>query len=75
MSIKLNHPSLLRQASAWLGGKWVGADSGATFNVRNPASGETIAQVPLMGRAETERAIAFSAAGIQRTSSPDDNIS
>jgi len=61
MSIKLNHPSLLRQASAWLGGQWVGADSGATFNVRNPASGETIARVPLMGRAETERAITFAA--------------
>jgi succinate-semialdehyde dehydrogenase/glutarate-semialdehyde dehydrogenase len=61
MSIKLNHPSLLRQASAWLGGQWVGADSGATIDVRNPSSGEIIAQVPLMGRAETERAIAAAA--------------
>jgi succinate-semialdehyde dehydrogenase/glutarate-semialdehyde dehydrogenase len=61
MPIKLNHSSLLRQASAWLGGQWVNADSGTTFDVRNPASGETIAQVPLMGRAETERAIAFAA--------------
>jgi succinate-semialdehyde dehydrogenase/glutarate-semialdehyde dehydrogenase len=61
MSIKLNHPSLLRQASAWLGGNWTGADSGATFDVRNPASGETVAQAPLMGRAETERAIAAAA--------------
>lgn len=61
MSIQLNHPALLRQKSAWLGGQWVGADSGATLNVRNPASGETIAQVPLMGRAETERAIAAAA--------------
>lgn len=61
MPIKLNHPSLLRQASAWLGGQWVAANSGATIAVRNPASGKTIAQVPLMGRAETERAIAFSA--------------
>ena len=60
MSIKLNHPSLFRQA-AWLGGQWVGADSGATFNVRNPSSGETIAQVPMMGRAETDRAIAAAA--------------
>ncbi|HUV99521.1 MAG TPA: NAD-dependent succinate-semialdehyde dehydrogenase [Gallionella sp.] len=62
MPIKLNHPSLLRQASAWLGGQWVGADSGATFNVRNPSGGETIARVPMMGRAETERAIAAAAA-------------
>ena len=58
MPIKLNHPALLKQASAWLGGQWVGADSGATFDVRNPATGESVAQVPLMGRTETERAIA-----------------
>jgi len=58
MSIQLNHPALLKQASAWLEGRWVGADSGETFNVRNPANGETLAQVPLMRRAETERAIA-----------------
>jgi succinate-semialdehyde dehydrogenase / glutarate-semialdehyde dehydrogenase len=61
MSIQLNHPALLKQASAWLGGQWVGADSGATLSVSNPASGEVIAQVPLMGRAETERAIAAAA--------------
>jgi len=58
MSIQLNHPALLKQASAWLGGQWVGADSGETFNVRNPANGESLAQVPLMRRTETERAIA-----------------
>jgi len=58
MSIQLNHPALLKQASAWLGGQWVEADSGETFNVRNPATGESLAQVPLMRRAETERAIA-----------------
>jgi len=61
MSIQLNHPSLLRQASAWLDGQWVGADSGACLSVRNPATGETVAEVPLMGRAETERAIAAAA--------------
>jgi len=58
MSIQLNHPVLLKQALAWLEGKWVGADSGETFAVRNPANGNIVAQVPLMGRAETERAIA-----------------
>ena len=62
MSIQLSHPSLLKQASAWLGGAWVGADSGETFDVRNPANGKIVAQVPLMGRAETERAIAHAAA-------------
>lgn len=61
MSIQLSHPALLKQALAWLGGQWVGADSGATIKVRNPANGEIVAQVPLMGRAETERAIAAAA--------------
>jgi succinate-semialdehyde dehydrogenase/glutarate-semialdehyde dehydrogenase len=62
MPIQLNYPPLLKQGLAWLDGKWTGADSGATFTIRNPASGEAIAQVPQMGRAETERAIA--AAGV-----------
>src|SRR3989440_4086182 len=34
------------------------SDSGETFPVENPAPGETIAQVPRMGVAETRRAIA-----------------
>src|SRR3989440_1732634 len=34
------------------------SDSGETFAVENPATGETIAQVPRMGVAETRRAIA-----------------
>ncbi|MGH3747093.1 MAG: aldehyde dehydrogenase family protein, partial [Micromonosporaceae bacterium] len=38
-------------------GQWVGADSGAVFPVVNPATGETLAEVPRMGRAETARAI------------------
>src|SRR2546429_7440401 len=33
------------------------SDSGETFPVENPATGETIAQVPRMGAAETRRAI------------------
>src|SRR5947207_7589623 len=33
------------------------ADSGETFAVENPATGETIAQVPRMGATETRRAI------------------
>ncbi len=34
------------------------SDSGETFAVENPATGETIAQVPRMGAAETRRALA-----------------
>src|SRR5258705_9471430 len=33
------------------------SDSGATFAVENPASGETVAEVPRMGTAETRRAL------------------
>jgi succinate-semialdehyde dehydrogenase/glutarate-semialdehyde dehydrogenase len=43
---------------AYIDGAWADADSGATFPVVNPATGETIAQVPRMGAAETRRAIA-----------------
>jgi len=36
----------------------ISSDSGETFPVDNPATGETIAEVPRMGAAETRRAIA-----------------
>jgi succinate-semialdehyde dehydrogenase / glutarate-semialdehyde dehydrogenase len=57
MTISLNHPELLKTGQALLAGAWVAADSGETFAVRNPANQAIIAQVPLMRRAETERAI------------------
>ncbi|BCB26129.1 glutarate-semialdehyde dehydrogenase DavD [Sulfurimicrobium lacus] len=57
MSLQLSYPALLRQSTAWLAGEWVGADSGAKIAVTNPANGDLIAEVPRMGRAETERAI------------------
>ncbi len=47
---------------AYIGGAWVGADSGATFPVHDPATGVEIARVPDMGAAEAERAIAAAAA-------------
>lgn len=40
-----------------VGGKWIDADSGETFEVVDPATGEVLAQVPRMGVAETRRAI------------------
>ena len=46
---------VLRQG--YIDGAWVDADSGATFAVTNPASGEVVAEVPRMGAAETRRAI------------------
>lgn len=56
--MKLNNPALLIERNL-VEGQWLGADSGATFSVRNPATGEAIASVPLMGRAETQRAIVY----------------
>jgi succinate-semialdehyde dehydrogenase/glutarate-semialdehyde dehydrogenase len=47
----------LVERQAHVDGRWVGADSGATFVVTNPATGEVIADVPRMGAAETRRAI------------------
>jgi succinate-semialdehyde dehydrogenase/glutarate-semialdehyde dehydrogenase len=47
---------------SYIDGAWVGADSGATFPVVDPATGALIAEVPDMGLAETERAIAAAAA-------------
>lgn len=52
-------PLLRRQG--YLDGAWVDADSGATFPVANPATGEVLAQVPRMGADETRRAIAAAA--------------
>ncbi|MER3409608.1 MAG: succinate-semialdehyde dehydrogenase (NADP(+)), partial [Thermoleophilia bacterium] len=48
--------SLLRP-QAYIDGQWVDADSGATFPVVDPATGEVVAEVPRMGAAETRRAI------------------
>nr|WP_300307951.1 NAD-dependent succinate-semialdehyde dehydrogenase [Halomonas sp.] len=42
---------------AYIDGSWVAADSGEQIDILNPASGELIARVPRLGRAETERAI------------------
>ncbi|MCW3641214.1 MULTISPECIES: NAD-dependent succinate-semialdehyde dehydrogenase [Burkholderia] len=54
--LPLKDPDLLRQAML-IDGRWVQADSQATLDVRNPATGELVARVPLAGAAETTRAI------------------
>jgi succinate-semialdehyde dehydrogenase/glutarate-semialdehyde dehydrogenase len=53
---QLKHADLLRR-QAYIDGAWVGADSGKSFKVTNPADGSLIAEVPDMGQAETRRAI------------------
>jgi succinate-semialdehyde dehydrogenase/glutarate-semialdehyde dehydrogenase len=48
-----------------IGGKWVAADSGATLDVNNPATGQVIGTVPKSGKAETARAIEAAHAAFQ----------
>jgi succinate-semialdehyde dehydrogenase/glutarate-semialdehyde dehydrogenase len=55
--LELKDRGLLKNR-CYLDGMWVGADSGAEAEVRNPATGELICSVPKMGSTETERAIA-----------------
>ncbi len=47
----------LKKESNLINGEWVGADSGETFEVTNPASGVVLGTVPNCGRNETARAI------------------
>lgn len=45
----LTEPTTLLARQAHVDGTWIDADSGATFDVANPATGETIASVPRCG--------------------------
>ncbi|MHA1543663.1 MAG: NAD-dependent succinate-semialdehyde dehydrogenase [Alphaproteobacteria bacterium] len=55
--MKLKNSGLFRE-QGYIGGKWCDADSGETSEVTNPATGEVIGTTPMMGAAETDRAIA-----------------
>ena len=55
--MNLTNSQLLRTGNL-IGGNWVGADDGGRLSVINPANGEKLADVPLCGAAETQRAIA-----------------
>ena len=54
--MQISDNGLLKQR-ALLNGAWAAADDGTTFAVRNPWSGETLAQVANLGAGETQRAI------------------
>ncbi|KAA3653481.1 MAG: NADP-dependent succinate-semialdehyde dehydrogenase I [Proteobacteria bacterium] len=54
--MKLTDTSLLKQ-QCYINGEWTDADSGRTFVVDNPATGEVLATVPDAGAEETRRAI------------------
>jgi succinate-semialdehyde dehydrogenase/glutarate-semialdehyde dehydrogenase len=53
---RLADPELFR-TKAYVDGAWVDADSGETFPVTNPATGDVIAEVPRLGATETRRAL------------------
>lgn len=54
--LQLNNPGLFRQ-QAYVGGKWLGSNTGKTFPVTNPADGRVLARLPDQGVAETRAAI------------------
>ena len=56
MSIELADQALLK-TRAYIDGTWTDSDDGSTFSVKNPATGDTLAEVASCGAAETRRAI------------------
>ena len=56
--LQLNDSDLLRQ-QALFNGRWQDAHQGAMLPVTDPATGETLATIPALGRAETGQAIAY----------------
>ncbi|MEM7207954.1 MAG: NAD-dependent succinate-semialdehyde dehydrogenase [Pseudomonadota bacterium] len=56
MTLNISDKALLK-TQAYINGQWVDADSGATFEVTNPATGDVIANVAKCSTAETRRGI------------------
>ena len=64
--------NFLREANL-VGGEWIGADSGDTIDVTNPATGEKLGTIPNSGEAETNRAIAAAAEAFKTFGATDTN--
>ena len=47
----------MEEWKAWIGGQRVEAESGRTYAVVNPATGEEIARIPLCGKADADKAV------------------
>jgi len=56
--------SELLRTQCYIDGRWLHADSKATLDVHNPATGEKLGTVPRMGAQETARAIAAAKAAM-----------
>jgi acyl-CoA reductase-like NAD-dependent aldehyde dehydrogenase len=65
---------LLPDGFQLVGGEWVGADSGETIEVLNPATGELLATVPRSGEADVANAVAAAEAAFPawRDTSPSE---
>jgi len=61
--MKLEDASLLKQ-DAWIAGRWTAAVDGRRVVIRNPANGNVVGEVPLMGAVETRSAIEAAAAAL-----------
>ncbi|MCA9047355.1 MAG: NAD-dependent succinate-semialdehyde dehydrogenase [Planctomycetaceae bacterium] len=57
----------LSTIQGFIGGRWDAGTSGQTFAVRNPATGDLLAQVPAFSAADTQRAVAAANAAQQNT--------
>ncbi|KAK5657049.1 hypothetical protein OQA88_3575 [Cercophora sp. LCS_1] len=57
MAPKLRDPSLFKQNVSYVNGQWVKAQSGKTFEVHDPATGELIGSCPEFDPSDTEKAI------------------
>jgi len=63
---------LLKPCLGYINGRWVGAVSEQTSSVRNPATGEHLADVPKMGETETSEAIEAAAGTMHPFASASD---
>jgi succinate-semialdehyde dehydrogenase/glutarate-semialdehyde dehydrogenase len=61
--MKIQDQRLFRELG-YIDGGWVGADSGETIAVQNPATAQPLGVIPKMGTAETRRAIDAAAAAL-----------
>ena len=60
---------LLEECGGFINGKWISKTRG-TFSVTNPATGDLLAKLPVLGPTETEAAISAAAAALLRPPAP-----
>ncbi|KAG5188879.1 succinate-semialdehyde dehydrogenase [NADP+] GabD [Tribonema minus] len=64
MSISGLKDSALSRDKAYVNGQWVAAESGKTFEISNPATGEMLTSVPTMAASDVNEAIAAAKAAL-----------